>query len=325
MIAALPDAREAPGFSVGQETDAETASHYASAHICDFISRAVSLTPTTVYLLGMSSLKPIEKRGFEELFGMASGYVLDFTNQTYAQFFRDTAKIDIYHAKYSVNGDSKARRLRAFWEIEADPAVGKVLGELLDLWEYENRADAATNVTFKKCREVVGRLSGKNANHVETAESFLDRSIVIPSLGKLNLDPTVTAILEGRLKEIELGLKARTPLSVIMISGSILEGALLGIASQSPADFNRSGSSPKDKTGKVKPFPEWSLAQFIDVACDLALMQLDVKKFSHVLRDFRNYIHPYEQMASGFTPDMHTAEICFQVLKAALADLGKSR
>jgi hypothetical protein len=55
------------------------------------------------------------------------------------------------------------------------------------------------------------------------------------------------------------------------------------------------------------------------------MLTLDVKKFSHGLRDFRNFIHPHEQMASGFTPDQHTAEICFQVLKAALATLAGER
>jgi hypothetical protein len=273
----------------------------------------------------MSSLKPIEKRGFEDLFGMSSGYVLDFTNQTFAQLFRDAAQVDIYNDKYAVHGESKARRLRAFWEIEPDTTVGSLLGELLEVWEYENTATAHTNLTFKKCKEIVGRLAGKSNKEPETVESFLDRKIDLPNLGKLNLDSVVTTILEGRLQEIEKGLKAGTALSVIMISGSLLEGALLGVALQRPGDFNRSNSSPKDKSGKVKPFHEWTLSQFIDVACDINLLQLDVKKFSHVLRDFRNYIHPYEQMASGFTPDTHTAEICFQVLKTALADLGKTR
>lgn len=273
----------------------------------------------------MSSLKPIEKRGFEDLFGMASGYVLDFSNQTFAQFFRDTAKVDIYQPKYAINGDSKARRLRAFWELESDPVVGKVLGELLDAWEYSNLTTAERDTTYKRCREIVRRLIGKSDNPKEIIETFLDQSISLPDLSRLSLDPVVTAILEGRLKEVELGLKAKVPLSVIMVSGSVLEGALLGIASQRPADFNRSAASPKDQSGKVRPFPDWTLAQFIDVACELGLMQLDVKKFSHALRDFRNFIHPYQQMASGFTPDMHTAEICFQVLKAALADLAKTR
>ena len=40
---------------------------------------------------------------------------------------------------------------------------------------------------------------------------------------------------------------------------------------------------------------------------------------------FRNYIHPYQQMVSGFTPDEHTAKVCFQVLKAALASVAGER
>ncbi|WP_294535684.1 hypothetical protein [uncultured Rhodoblastus sp.] len=55
------------------------------------------------------------------------------------------------------------------------------------------------------------------------------------------------------------------------------------------------------------------------------LLKRDVKKFSHGLRDFRNYIHPYEQMVSGFSPDEHTAKVCFKVLKAALASVAGER
>jgi hypothetical protein len=32
MIATLPDARQAPGFSVGQDADGVTASYYAGVH-----------------------------------------------------------------------------------------------------------------------------------------------------------------------------------------------------------------------------------------------------------------------------------------------------
>ncbi len=67
------------------------------------------------------------------------------------------------------------------------------------------------------------------------------------------------------------------------------------------------------------------MLQFIDVACEIDLLKPDVKKFSHGLRDFRNYIHPYEQMNSGFTPDEHTAKMCFQALKAALASVAGER
>ena len=55
----------------------------------------------------------------------------------------------------------------------------------------------------------------------------------------------------------------------------------------------------------------------------LDLVGEDVKKFSHALRDFRNYIHPFQQMASQFNPDQHTAKICWQVLQAAITQLSK--
>ena len=79
---------------------------------------------------------------------------------------------------------------------------------------------------------------------------------------------------------------------------------------------------PKHKeTDKVKQFHEWSLNNFVEVAHDIGFIGLDVKTYSHSLRDFRNYIHPYEQMSSGFNPDMHTARISWQVLKAAIHDI----
>lgn len=89
-------------------------------------------------------------------------------------------------------------------------------------------------------------------------------------------------------------------------------------------EFNKCEISPKNrKTQKVLAFNEWSLANFIDVSYKLGLIGLDVKKYSHSLRDFRNYIHPYQQMASGFNPDIETAKISWQVLKAAITDLSK--
>lgn len=103
-----------------------------------------------------------------------------------------------------------------------------------------------------------------------------------------------------------------------------MEGILLGLATKHPKTFNTAKSSPKDGAGKVKPFHEWNLAGFIDVAKDLGLIQHDTHKFSHSLRDFRNYIHPFEQMSSGFSPRVHTAKICLQVLKAAIYEINEN-
>lgn len=275
----------------------------------------------------MSSLKTIEKKVFEDLFGMASGYVLDFTNNTFAEFFRDTVNIDIYDDKYSFNGESKAKRLRAFWEVEPDSAVGTVLSELLEVWKYDNLDGNNTidDAKYKEATKIVRRLLGKQPRKENSEKRFLDKDFGEISVNTLSIDSSLLPILENRLKEARLCLQAGASLSVIFLCGSILEGILLGVALQNPRQFNQASGSPKDKSGKVKPFHDWSLAQFINVACELKLLQIDVKKFSHALRDFRNYIHPYQQMASNFAPDQHTAKICMQVLKAAIAGLSGRR
>jgi len=108
-------------------------------------------------------------------------------------------------------------------------------------------------------------------------------------------------VLQYRIKEIEKCFSSNSPLAVILLAGSTLEGIFLGLAIKYPRQFNTAKSSPKDSNGKVRQFHEWNLSGFIDVATDIGLIQHDTQKFSHSLRDFRNYIHPFEQMSSGLT------------------------
>jgi hypothetical protein len=152
-------------------------------------------------------------------------------------------------------------------------------------------------------------------------DEFLKREFADVSVTKIGLEGVVSDILEQRIKEIERCFPASAYLSVILMAGSTLEGLLLGLAVTHPKQFNSSKASPKDSSGKVKAFQDWSLSSFIDVARDLGLIQHDTHKFSHSLRDFRNYIHPFEQLSSGFTPREHTAKICLQVLKAAIHEV----
>lgn len=112
---------------------------------------------------------------------------------------------------------------------------------------------------------------------------------------------------------------------MIFLCGSSLEGLLLDAATKQPQQFNTAKSAPKDKDEKVRPLHDWSLESLINVAHEVGLISLDVKKFGHSLKDFRNYIHPRQQAAQGFKPDEHTAKISWQVLQAAIADLSGKR
>lgn len=276
----------------------------------------------------MSSLTDIEKRYLEKLLGMQSGYVLDYSDATFGEFF-NRHKIDIHGSKYQTYGTSKAKKMRTFWEREPDALVGNVLSEMLDSYEADcdlNNREADASV-LEKSRGIVARLSGKPvpAKPAQTVDDFLHREFTVPNIQKLPIETQAVAIIENRLGEARTAMGVGAYLSVIFLCGSVPEAVLLGAAQKEPSRFNRASSSPKAADGGVKRFHEWSLAQFIDVSCEIGLLKPDVKKFSHGLRDFRNYIHPYEQMVSGFTPDEHTAKVCFQVLKAALASVAGER
>src|SRR5258708_1701145 len=49
---------------------------------------------------GMADLSWPEKRKFEQLFEMGGGYVLDFSNRTFGEFFMDTVGREIFDATY---------------------------------------------------------------------------------------------------------------------------------------------------------------------------------------------------------------------------------
>ena len=143
-------------------------------------------------------------------------------------------------------------------------------------------------------------------------------------LAELDFDAIITAYHQNRVDEAQACPKDNVPLGTIFLLGSTLEGMLLATALKDPKKYMSSKSAPKDKTGKIKQIHNWNLSELIDVAYNVNDIGLDVKKFSHELRDFRNYIHPYQQMSQSFNPDQHTVDICWQVFKAAFHHLKSS-
>jgi hypothetical protein len=64
---------------------------------------------------------------------MGSGYVLNFSDRTFSQFFAEELNCDIDDPAYAVNGRSKGKRLRCFLQ-SVDIQV--VVRTLKALWEY---------------------------------------------------------------------------------------------------------------------------------------------------------------------------------------------
>lgn len=134
----------------------------------------------------MSNLTYLEKHKFEQLLGMGTGYVLDFTNRSFAEFVLDSTGRDIYDSRYEYGSGSKANRLRAFWQKEENGVVGKLMSDMLD---YGNGTGSLQEV----CRLIVARLRqdapvpqpNPSSQHKEESSHQRRRSQII---GKLKED-----------------------------------------------------------------------------------------------------------------------------------------
>jgi hypothetical protein len=114
----------------------------------------------------MSSLSNSEKRQFEKLLGMSSGYVLDFSNRTFAEFVVDSIGLNIFDSRYDYGSGSKANRLRKLWQAEDDALVAKLMSDVLDYgFPVSVRRSASDSVLESLCRQTILRLlNGGTAN-----------------------------------------------------------------------------------------------------------------------------------------------------------------
>lgn len=169
-----------------------------------------------------------------------------------------------------------------------------------------------------KIKEVPPSIS--EPDKIESAQDFI---IETPDFDKLTNDSGLASILKYRWKEINNCLKGEAYLAAIILMGSVLEGVLLAFVRKHPREANQASSAPKYKDGKIKQFGEWNLNDLINVAHDCGWIQLDIKRFSHILRDYRNLVHPWEQRTRQEFPNEGTTRICLEVVHAAISDLEK--
>ncbi len=110
----------------------------------------------------MSRLSVADKAFLEAVLGTSGGYVLDFSNTSFAQFFDDLA-IDVYDETYAEYGVSKANRLRTFWKLGSDEKVASSLTALADYITARKLTGSYEDITddhIAKVREIVRALNG---------------------------------------------------------------------------------------------------------------------------------------------------------------------
>lgn len=163
-----------------------------------------------------SILSSTDLRIVEQVLDMGSGYVLDFSNRTFAEFFAD---LDI-EIESEDTGLSKAKRLRAFLRSASTAECARVLHALLE-YRGEQVGDDQRD-SIDKYRAIVSRLEG-----------------VAVSLNAAPVAPNVLTLAYVR----ELSDKAESRLAAADLEGAITVSRTLVEAVLEQLELHSTGQS----------------------------------------------------------------------------------
>ena len=139
-----------------------------------------------------------------------------------------------------------------------------------------------------------------------------------PDFSLLVADVQMQALLTERWVECVKCLAADAPLSATVMMGGLLEALLLGRVHRESdkAPIFQAKGAPRDKNGQVKSLPEWMLKNYVDVAHELGWISVSAKDVGEVLRDYRNYVHPFKQLSHGIRLTADDGTLLWEICKA---------
>ena len=143
----------------------------------------------------MANLNIEELEGFEDLFGMSTGYVIDFSNDTFRRFIKRTIGLDVYEGNGYTDYCSKANKLRQIWEKESDNSVGKLMDAMLTHYEGFKR----------KCNELTPDI----VDRIKRLRIVCQR--LLGNMGKIVLPDTDEETLQTLLNDIDHSLSINNP------------------------------------------------------------------------------------------------------------------
>jgi hypothetical protein len=130
-------------------------------------------------------------------------------------------------------------------------------------------------------------------------------------------DSEIRKILERDYLEIQRALVSSCWKSVIILSGGVIEAILLDLLQKNLAKAKASSKAPASNPDITK----WDLADLINVSVDLGLVSGGVEKLSNSVREYRNLIHPGNEIRKKLKFDAEEARIAFEVLGIVCRDL----
>jgi hypothetical protein len=126
-------------------------------------------------------------------------------------------------------------------------------------------------------------------------------------------------IIERDFAEAQRAFIARCWKSSIVLAGGMIEAILSDLLLANQDLVSRATKAPKNPD-----ITRWDLTDLIKVAVELNLVSAGVEKLSHPIREFRNLIHPGNEIRNGLQFDAEEAKIALEVLNIVYRGLSKA-
>lgn len=186
-----------------------------------------------------------------------------------------------------------------------------------ELLEASDHATSRTtyDALLKNLREVLISLRSEGVSGLVAPTSTSDQP---PDFAPLTSDVDMQAILTERWQECLKCLSAKAPLAATVMMGGLLEALLLGRVNReaNQAQIFKAKAAPKDKNGQPQPLKLWTLQHFIEVAHELKWISVSAKDVGVILRDYRNYVHPFKQLRHRVYLSPEDGQLLWEVSKA---------
>ena len=159
-------------------------------------------------------------------------------------------------------------------------------------------------------------------NTIGKLKAILDSDNVTPVTQSRDFayvsDTSLRDILQRDYQEIQRAYIAKSNKATIILCGGAIEALLLS-ALQSRADEARAAS----RRPKNDDLTRWDLADLIAVARELEVVSAGVERLATPVREYRNLIHPGNEIRNRLTFGEEEARIAIEVLHIVDRDLSR--
>ena len=138
-------------------------------------------------------------------------------------------------------------------------------------------------------------------------------------LDRLITDKQTVGLLLARAGEADSCVRSGAHTLAIIGLGSFVEGVLYAVIAERAPEATDAGL--RLKGGNSLPWHRVGLNILIDEVHDRGWIKVDAHDFVQTVRDYRNMVHPRQQLEKGLIPDEDTVMLCWGPVRAVLNDL----